>query len=293
MPLRRTTPGMTVESRAGLSLPVEARMEKQMSTLKAAIGLAAISGGLWVYLWFLGKRFTKQLDSVDWVLKHRWIVLALVVFPIRFVYAPALEELVYRGPLVALCHSMTLLAWVLTTVSATLFAIIHWKGPKLVPGELDAYVERRRAKSAVPVNAASSDERGTADTTIASGGENVTDDLAETVKETVQAQSPRTTRSRKIANVFGAFVLGMVCGYYSISDHSLWVAFRIHAIWNIVATEGISLIVLAVIFVIGGGYWLGGRIWDRTIYEAKLSLKYGRFSRRGRADRRREALRRQ
>ncbi len=210
-------------------------MNRIYALLPSVIILACIAGGTFVYIRLALRHFGNNLRSVEWLKKNQWKTTLFVAIPIVYLQAPALEELIFRGPLVLAFSELSRSAWYWILLSAGLFASTHWFGDKIGMPEILS-------------------EQGDPDHT---------DDVEQEVKRLTQ-KNGRLVKKQKLVNVILAFPAGLVFGYFGIKYQSLWLSFGIHATWNIVMPNLLPLLVLLGMLVIRSLVSIWDSIWDRV-----------------------------
>jgi len=187
-----------------------------------SIGIIAfIAAVVIVYLRYAAKRWfpKEKIGSVEWINENKEMVAWRISAPMVCIYAPTFEELMYRGPLLLLFASLTSSAWVGIGVSAFLFGIMHWFGPKTDISEMKNFTK--------------------------------TDDISAAIKE-AQERQPKLTLIKRSISVLAACVLGAVAGYYTIVYQSLWAGVAVHFVWNLVVPIMLPLMILSITLVVMG-----------------------------------------
>lgn len=213
-------------------------MDKLLEFLPSLIGLACIALISWFFLWRMSKKYKEELKSITWCRENKKKIFLTMTIPLGYLYAPALEELIFRAPLVLFFDNISDLAWQGIFVSATLFGICHWGKNTMIPSSL--FVK-------------------------SDSGEQVSDSLEEEIKR-LQETNKKIVLVQRVVHVSISFGVGVMIGYYSIVYQSIWVAFLIHSLWNIFAPTLFSL--LFALFVLAGLaviniYHVWKDIWNR------------------------------
>jgi membrane protease YdiL (CAAX protease family) len=187
------------------------------------VGLAIVSR---IYLKLVTDRFKKDLNSIKWCKENTLKLVLMLTLPTLCVYAPALEELIFRAPLVVAFKALSPVAWHWIIVSSALFAATHWFGRKIT---IDDVLLAEKENNGLP-----------------------TDNVDEEMKRLDQLQGKKKRIIKKISHVIFTFLLAILAGYYSIKLQSVWIAFGIHSGWNIVLPIGILFIgfLLSILFVV-------------------------------------------
>src|SRR3989338_494760 len=79
-----------------------------------------------VYIRIIKWRLKGKLNSIAWVQEHHRQISWTISFPLLYVFGPAIEELIFRAPLVVLFENISSGAWWGISISAILFALTHW-----------------------------------------------------------------------------------------------------------------------------------------------------------------------
>lgn len=171
------------------------------------LGILAIGAVGMLTTGVIGRRIGQEnLKSLVWIEKNRR-KLMLMAAPAMVLFYPAVEEVIFRLWLVAVFDSMTPMAWVCTIASAAVFSWIH-KFNNYVRIE-DVYAARGHDGHV---------------------GDNALEAMATMTKD---HRISGKIRFRKAFALVQTFALGVACGYFAIVLHEIWVAFAIHAAWNI------------------------------------------------------------
>ena len=181
-------------------------MERIYAFLPSVLVIACIAGATRLYLKYVIKRFGDNFKSVEWYKNNQWKVIWTVGTPLINVWAPAVEELIFRAPLIIAFGAMSSVAWYGVFASSGLFALSHWFGKKI--WMLDILSAREN-------------------------GNHKTDDLEAEVNQ-LHTEKGKMIMVRKVLHVVFTFPLGILTGYYGIKYQSVWVAFGIHSTWNLV-----------------------------------------------------------
>lgn len=116
------------------------------------------------------------------------------------VFAPSLEELVFRGPLLLFVSNMSgTSSWLWVIGTSLAFALIHLVKSPVQQADLDNYDEEAS--------------------------------FEESAKK-FRKENPSMILRRRIITIVTTFLLGMIFGYFGVQAHSLWVCFGIHLAWN-------------------------------------------------------------
>ncbi len=214
-------------------------MERIHAFLPSILGIACIAGVTFLYLKWVIKRFGDNLKSVEWHKKNERKVVWTVGVPLVNVWMPAVEELVFRAPLIIMFSAMSSTAWYGVFVSSGLFALSHWFGKQIwMPDILSAR----------------------------ENGDHESDDVvAETNR--LHEEKGREIMVRKVIHVVLTLPLGILAGYYGIKYQSIWVAFGIHSAWNLIMPSVLKILILLAAFAFLGIYSL----WDRVREERRRS----------------------
>lgn len=201
--------------------------------LPSVLVIACIAGATFLYLKWVIKRFGDNFKSVEWHKKNRWKVIWAVGTPLINVWAPAAEELIFRAPLIITFSAMSSAAWYGVFASSGLFALSHWFGKKIWMPEILSTKENGNHKS---------------------------DDVVAEMNR-LHTEEGKIIIVRKVLHVIFTLPLGILAGYYGIKYQSVWVAFGIHSVWNLIMPAVHPLLML-----LGALAYLGiSSLWDREI----------------------------
>ncbi|OGZ58328.1 MAG: hypothetical protein A2827_03780 [Candidatus Spechtbacteria bacterium RIFCSPHIGHO2_01_FULL_43_30] len=185
------------------------------------------------------KRFGDNFKSTEWHKKNQWRVIWTVGTPLTNVWAPAVEELIFRAPLIIAFGAMSSVAWYGVFVSSGLFALSHWFGNKIWMPEILSAREN---------------------------GDHKSDDVVAEV-DRLHQKAGRRILVQKVLHVVLTFPLGILAGYYGIKYQSIWVSFGIHSAWNLIMPFVLPLFVL-----LGMLAFLGiSSLWDRMRWKWRRS----------------------
>lgn len=189
--------------------------------LPSILALVCIATVTTFYLRFAIKQFGDNLKSVEWNQKNEIKVSLLVGTPLICILAPAVEELIFRAPLVVVFRHLDATAWCMIVVSSLIFGLIHWFGNHLwMP---DILIARKNGRHQ---------------------SDNV---AAETTR--LLAEMKGEIRIRKYAQVVGATGFGVLVGYIGVEYQSIWACFGIHSLWNFLVPAITFLIQLLIIVI--------------------------------------------
>ena len=175
-----------------------------------------------LYLKIIG-RLKKDLQNIEWVRRNKLKAVALVGFPIIYLWAPLLEELIFRAPIVVLFGSISNYAWIGISISSALFAAIHCIGIGEDIYFIAGLEEIEDIDSALRV---------------------------EDLEKKPLAISRNEIKKRRLIKVASTFILGMLAGYFGVKYQSLYVCVGIHIIWNLVMPIILQvLLVLIYLFI--------------------------------------------
>lgn len=214
-------------------------MERIYAFLPSVLIIAAIAGATLLYLKWVIKRFGDNFKSVEWLKKNQWKVVWTVGTPLTNVWAPAVEELIFRAPLIIAFSAMSSVAWYGVFASSGLFALSHWFGKKIWMQDILSAKENGNHKS---------------------------DDVVAEV-DRIHTEEGKMILVRKILHIVFTLPLGILAGYYGIKYQSVWVAFGIHSVWNLIMPA-----VLPILMLLGVLAFLGiSSLWDRLRWRRRRS----------------------
>ena len=214
-------------------------MERIYTFLPSVLVIACIAGATFFYLKWITKYFGNNFKSIEWHEKNKWKVIWTVGTPLTNVCGPAAEELIFRASLIIAFSAVSSVAWYGIFASSGLFALIHWFGKKIWMPEILSAREN---------------------------GNHKTDDLEAEVNR-LHSEERKMIMVRKVLHVVFTLPLGILAGYYGIKYQSVWVAFGIHSIWNLIMPAVLSLLILLGMFA-----FLGiSSLWDRVRWKRRRS----------------------
>lgn len=191
-------------------------MERIYEFLPSILILAGIAGVTLLYLKLIIKRFGDKFKSVEWHEKNEWKVIWSVGTPLAYVWGPAVEELIFRAPLIIAFSTVSSVAWYGIFASSGLFALMHWFGKKIWLPEILSTREN---------------------------GDHRSDDV-ETEINRLHTEAGKMVMMRKVLHVVLTLPLGILTGYYGIKYQSVWVAFGIHSVWNLIMPVVLPILML-------------------------------------------------
>jgi len=207
--------------------------------LPSVLVIAVIAGATLLYLKWVIKRFGDDFKSVEWHKKNQWKVIWTVGTPLTNAWAPAVEELIFRAPLIIAFSAMSSVAWYGVFASSGLFALSHWFGKKIWMPEILSAKENGNHKS---------------------------DDVVAEI-DRLHTEEGKMIMVRKVLHVIFTLPLGILAGYYGIKYQSVWVAFGIHSVWNLVMPA-----VLPILMLLGMLASVGiSSLWDRVRWRRRRS----------------------
>ncbi len=207
-------------------------MEKIDPFLPSISIISFITAFMLIYLKLIFKHFGDNFKSVEWQKNNKWKVAWLFASPGQYLAAPVAEELIFRAPIIVAFSTISSSAWYGIWVSAVLFAVIHWFGPKISAEELILEQEKHK---------------------------NITDDVVTEAKRISQKASGRVLLVR-FAHTICVLPLGILAGYYGIKYQSIWVSCGIHATWNIFMPVLVMIFLALIAIVIFCTVFL----WNKT-----------------------------
>ena len=97
-------------------------------------------------------------------------------------------------------------------------------------------------------------------------GNHKSDDVEAEVNR-LNAEEGKMIMVRKVLHVVFTLPLGILAGYYGIKYQSVWVAFGIHSVWNLIMPA-----VLPILMLLGVLAFLGiSSLWDRVRWRRRKS----------------------
>jgi len=207
-------------------------VERIYAFLPSVLLIACIAGATLLYIKLVIKHFGNNFKSVEWHKKNTWKVVWIVGTPLTNVWAPATEELIFRAPLIIAFGTMSSSAWYGVLASSGLFALSHWFGKKNWKSEIISAREN---------------------------GNHKTDDVEAEVNR-LHAEEGKMIMVRKVLHVVFTLPLGILAGYYGIKYQSVWVAFLIHLVWNLVMPAVLPILMLLGVLA----FVCVSSLWDRV-----------------------------
>lgn len=205
------------------------RLFEFVPSLITLLGLAAL-GVLYskvILPMIFGKENYKNEEWFkNWAKNHKIKAFFFISTPIVVITGPALEELVFRGPLVIIFNQVLGYAWPAMIFSSTVFALMHCLGKtseKLFEG-IKLFLKEKGVDT-------------------------------ESDAEINETREKRTIKRMRIGRATASFILGMLTGYLGIKYQSLWLCFYIHAAWNLLMPV-ILTIMFILIMLAGATLWL-------------------------------------
>lgn len=171
------------------------------------------------------------MKSIEWYKENEWKVECLLGIPTINIFAPILEELIFRTPLIILFSNINSSAWIGIFVSALAFASIHYFGNQIKLFEVLAAKESGQIK---------------------------TDNSLEGITETEKIQAQQM-KIRRLSHVVCTFPLGILTGYYGIKYQSIWLSVGIHSAWNLL----MPIFLLLLMILVSCAYSSVADAWDR------------------------------
>lgn len=105
-------------------------MDRVIVFLPSIVILASIALATIFYCRWLIKHYGEEFKSVAWHKEHELKVSLVLGTPLIVVYAPAVEELIFRAPLIIAFSSVTTNAWYGILASSLAFSLMHLFGKK-------------------------------------------------------------------------------------------------------------------------------------------------------------------
>jgi len=207
-------------------------MERIYEIFPSVLILACIADATFLYLKLIIRRFGDNFKSVGWHEKNKWKVIWTVGTPLTNVWAPAIEELIFRAPLIIAFSAVSSVAWYGIFASSWFFALKHWFGKKIWMPEILSAREN---------------------------GDHKTDDVVAEVNRLHQ-ENGKTIIVCKVLHVVLTLPLGILTGYYGIKYQSILVTFGIHSAWNLIMP-----VVLPILMLLGILTFFGiSSLWDKV-----------------------------
>ena len=193
-------------------------MERIYAFLPSILIIACIAGATLLYMKWVIKHFGDNFKSVEWHKQNQWKVSWTVSTPLIYVWAPAVEEIVFRAPLIIAFSAMSSVAWYGVFASSGLFALLHWFGKKIWIPEILSAKENGNHKS---------------------------DDMEAEINR-LHMEEGKMIMVYKVLHVVFALPVGILAGYYGIKYQSIWVAVGFHSAWSLIPLLPLMLTVSVV-----------------------------------------------
>lgn len=163
------------------------------------------------------KKYGEKLDSVQWTAKHIIARMKLDTMTVS-VCSPAVEEVLFRAPLIIMFSSLSSNAWYGIILSSALFSLLHL--PKLKIANIYTILAEW--------------QKG-----------NLESDSVKQESARLLSEQKVSTSKDKIIQLVVTFCLGVMFSYIGIVYQSLWLCVTVHAIWNLVGAEILAKITIA------------------------------------------------
>jgi membrane protease YdiL (CAAX protease family) len=199
-------------------------IEKLVSFLPAIIVLSSIVVILLCLYRFiparlLDKEKLKNLKyAVQWSKEHKLRIVLMTIL-VAGLYFPALEELIFRAPLIVIFDTLSGHAWIGILVSSVLFAVVHYSGKFAVTG-FEAMKEMSIANR-------EPEER----------------------VDRFESKRENFIKVIKWGRLISSFLIGILLGYLAIKYQSLYLCFGVHAAWNLVLRHILGILAGIVVAV--------------------------------------------
>lgn len=183
--------------------------------------------------WKIGK---DKYNDQEWVQNNKKKAV-IPYFLIILICAPALEEVVFRLPLIIFFDSLSSLSWIFIVLSSALFSFYHNKNALIYA------VSRKRSKVYK---------------------ENKTNLSPEEAEQSLDHDEKKEMKFQKYFIHVSTFLMGVIAAYFGIKYQSLYLTALIHFIWNFFMGTGIfSLILVLLISVLLYIVFLPKMIFDK------------------------------
>lgn len=176
-------------------------MERIYTFLPSILILVCIVGTTRLYVWLIIRQFGDNFNNFEWRDKNRCKVILTVSIPWGVLMCPALEELIFRAPLIIIFEKMSSLAWYAVFASGVIFWLTHliWIPNKLFTRKNFNY---------------------------------------KNIKLTIDPKLLREENKRfvrfVVIKLISSMPVAIPAGYYGIRYQSIWIAFGIHLVWNLI-----------------------------------------------------------
>ena len=204
-------------------------MERILLFLPSILIIGGIAIITYAYLKWITKKFGDDLKSVSWIKENKLKISLLIGAPNAYIFAPALEELVFRVPLIIAFGELSPVAWYGIVASSILFSLLHWFGSKI--SMFDIFVAEEN-------------------------GENESDNL-EDESTRLSLTMKKQIKLRKVLNVLCTIPVGILSGYLGIKYQSIWICVVIHSLWNLIMPFVVifAIVLVAIISVFFSALW--------------------------------------
>jgi membrane protease YdiL (CAAX protease family) len=226
--------------------------ERFMSLLPSVLVLGGIVGATFLFLKFIlpiligNERYKNHELLKVWMKenkRNKWKAVIFATVPFTCIFSPALEEIVFRAPLLFLFSVISGYAWLGIIISSILFALAHYS-------EKTTEVFLRGIEFAEEV-------------------------WTKEPNNNAHINGSDRERRKKLfrrGRAIGSFGFGILVGYLGIKYQSLYLCAVIHAAWNLLTPFVLPLLVVIFFFIFLGIMAL------RDIFEKKRF--YARFEKR-------------
>jgi len=211
-------------------------MERIFTFLPSILVIACIAGVTLLYLKWIVKRFGDNFKSVEWQEKNKWKVFWMVGVPLRGLWAPFAEKLIFRAPIIIAFSAMSSFAWYGVLASSCLFSLLHWSGKKIWIPEILSEKENNTHNS---------------------------DDVEAEVERLYQKKRKEIV-VRRIIHMFFSLILGILVGYYGIKYQSIWMSVGIHSAWNFIMVEILPIFALLGLLIFLAISYLISSLWEKV-----------------------------
>ncbi|MFA6537321.1 MAG: CPBP family intramembrane glutamic endopeptidase [Patescibacteria group bacterium] len=167
---------------------------------------------------FIMKKCKEKIRSIAWVNRNK-VKAYLIAMPLFVISGPAIEELIFRAPLLIFFDEISTNAWWAIIFSGAIFALLHYFNNKVSFSDLVMRQNDDNVQS---------------------------DNMLNEIKRVGNEMSRWDFFGRKVFPVVVAFSLGVLIAYLGIAYQSLWLCLLVHGAWNLIMPTVLPILLLIV-----------------------------------------------
>lgn len=186
--------------------------QRFIDLLPSILLLAAISLIIFLYLRFLSKKIRSiETDNGNQQTGQNKPIKVFGSLLLCVILAPAVEELIFRAPLIICFPELTKSTWIAIILVAAVFGYVHINNYK----NWKKFFENLKKEEKVEAN----------------------------------ADTERLAKFKTLLQIFAAFAFGIIIGYEGIEHQSLMLCFALHAGFNLFMLVGLPIVIVLVMSV--------------------------------------------